>query len=179
MKQPSCFIQQGVLVRTQVTVVEFHKYLLLTDFDRFHVVCICRKTEVRLGGFYPGRGRTLARWPVGSSLACIRGFPLRARLGFSVAPFPTSATSHAACGFTALRAPAQFAARVMRPIKMGRLPKMTADARLGTHRRVPRSHTAIPCSTASIRSPGAERPGGSTGSNVRSRSSSPSRAEWD
>jgi hypothetical protein len=32
---------------------------------------------------------------------------------------------------------------------MGRLPKMTADARLGTHRRVPRSHTAIPCSTAS------------------------------
>ena len=98
-------------------------------------------------------------------MACIQSFPLRARLGFSVAPFPASAASHAACGFTALRAPAQFAARVMRRIKMGRLPKMT-DARLGTHRRVPRSHTAIPRSTASIRSPGAERlgPGGAESS---------------
>jgi hypothetical protein len=32
------------------------------------------------------------------------GFPLRARLGFSVTPSLASAASHAACGFTALRA---------------------------------------------------------------------------
>jgi len=31
-------------------------------------------------------GRALARWPVGFSLACIRGFPLRARLRVAVAP---------------------------------------------------------------------------------------------
>ena len=58
-------------------------------------------------------GRALARWPVGFSLACIRGFPLRARLGVAVAPFPAPATSHVACGFPALRAPAHFTPRVM------------------------------------------------------------------
>ena len=35
----------------------------------------------------------------------------------SVAPFPVPATSHAACGFPALRAPAHFATRFMRPIR--------------------------------------------------------------
>jgi hypothetical protein len=49
-------------------------------------------------------------------LGCVRGFPLRARLGVSVAPSPAPAASHAACGFPALRAPAHFASRVMRPI---------------------------------------------------------------
>jgi hypothetical protein len=44
-------------------------------------------------------GRALARRPVGSSLACIRDFPLRARLGIAVASFPARATSQVACGF--------------------------------------------------------------------------------
>ena len=51
-------------------------------------------------------------------LVCIRGFPLRARVGSSVIPFPIPATSHAACGFPALRAPARFASRVMGPITL-------------------------------------------------------------
>ena len=34
----------------------------------------------------------------------------------SVSSFPAPATSHAACGFPALRAPAHFSSRVMRPI---------------------------------------------------------------
>ena len=34
----------------------------------------------------------------------------------SVSPFPAPASSHAACGFPALRAPAHFSPRVMRPI---------------------------------------------------------------
>jgi len=48
-------------------------------------------------------------------LGRIRRFRLRARLGASVIPFPAPATSHAAGRFPALRAPAHFAARFMRP----------------------------------------------------------------
>jgi len=48
-------------------------------------------------------------------LGCIRRFRLRARLGVAVIPFPAPATSHAAGRFTALRAPAHFTARFMRP----------------------------------------------------------------
>jgi hypothetical protein len=48
-------------------------------------------------------------------LGCIEGFPLRARVEVAVIPFPVPAASHAACGFTALRAPAPFTSRVMRP----------------------------------------------------------------
>ena len=48
-------------------------------------------------------------------LGRIGGFPLRARVGVAVVPFPVPAASHAACGFPALRAPAPFTSRVMRP----------------------------------------------------------------
>ena len=51
-----------------------------------------------------------------SIFGCIRGFPLRARLGLSVAPSPAPAASHVACGFTALRAPAHFTPRIMWPV---------------------------------------------------------------
>jgi hypothetical protein len=44
----------------------------------------------------------------------VSGFPLRARVEVAVIPFPVPAASHAACGFTALRAPAPFTSRVMR-----------------------------------------------------------------
>ena len=43
----------------------------------------------------------------------------------TVGPFPAPATSHAACGFPALRAPAHFASRVMRPIMLEPLSVMT------------------------------------------------------
>ena len=68
------------------------------------------------------RGGNWRGGPSGRWLGCIRGFPLRARLAASVAAFPAPATSHAACGFPALRAPAHFASRLMRPIRMTQLP---------------------------------------------------------
>src|SRR5215470_7757457 len=84
-------------------------------------------------------------------LVCVRRFRLRARLGVSVIPFPAAATSHAACGFPALRAPAHFTSRVMRPILLGQL---SAGARGNRQTdRVPRKTTADP--TASSRSPDA------------------------
>ena len=98
------------------------------------------------------------RWPVGASWACIRGFPLRARLGIAAAPFPASATSHVACGFPALRAPTHFASRFMRPINLERLLRTTARTIRGTRKRVPTCCTAIPCSIASSRSLGAGTP---------------------
>ena len=73
-------------------------------------------------------------------LVRLRGFPLRARLGSSVIPFPAPASSHAACGFPALRAPARFASRVMGPIELELLSAQVAY------------------STASSRSPGSRHP---------------------
>src|SRR6267143_3902898 len=73
----------------------------------------------------PVRFTTQSKRPVGSGtgavirrplLGCIRGFPLRARIEVAVIPSPVPAASHAACGFTALRAPAPFTSRVMRPL---------------------------------------------------------------
>src|SRR5215831_5442347 len=61
------------------------------------------------------------------------------------------ATSHVASGFPALRAPAQFTSRVMRPIRPERLPRSTAHRKRGTPRRARASRTAIPCPTASSR----------------------------
>ena len=63
----------------------------------------------------------------GRSLGRIRGFPLRARLASSVAPFPAPATSHAACGFPALRAPAHCAARFMGPIRLESLSRTVLE----------------------------------------------------
>jgi hypothetical protein len=51
-------------------------------------------------------------------LGSIRGFPLRARVGSSVTPFPAPSSSHAACGFPALRAPAHFLSRLIVPIML-------------------------------------------------------------
>ena len=84
-------------------------------------------------------------------LVSIRRFRLRARLEASVIPFPAPATSHAACGFPALRAPAHFGSRVMRLIELERLPA----GELGNRQtdRVHRKTTVDPI--ASSRSPGA------------------------
>src|SRR5262249_41141692 len=54
---------------------------------------------------------TVVGWGTGAVirrllLGRVRGFPLRARVGATVIPFPFPAASHAACGFAALRAPA-------------------------------------------------------------------------
>jgi hypothetical protein len=87
-------------------------------------------------------------------LVCVRRFHLRARLEASVIPFPAPATSHAACGFPALRAPALFTSRVMRPIEPKQLPAGGRDNRQTD--RVPRKTTVDP--TASSRSPDASGP---------------------
>ena len=50
-----------------------------------------------------------------ASLGRVRGFPFRARLGWTVSPFPAPAASNAACGIPVLRSPAHFASRAMRP----------------------------------------------------------------
>lgn len=86
-------------------------------------------------------GQPKRKWGVGSrtgavtrriALVCIQGFPLRARVGCSVVPFPAPATSHAACGFPALRAPAHFLSRVMGPILLALLWPKLSDAIPGT-----------------------------------------------
>ena len=109
--------------------------------------------SVDYGINYPVGSRTGAV-VLRSLLVCIRGFPLRARLGVSVTPFPAPATSHVACGFAALRAPAHFTSRVMRPMDWTRLSETAVHKTPDTDERVPASHTAIPYSTASSQSPG-------------------------
>src|ERR1700688_4038820 len=83
-------------------------------------------------------------------LGRVRGFPLRARVGGAVVPFPVPAASHAACGFPALRAPAPLRGKGYGAVRWsGGL--VTVNGRLGTHGRVRAFHTATPCSTASNR----------------------------
>src|ERR1700676_2942135 len=95
---------------------------------------LARQSAVRIG-----IGKRALRVLVGSDAGAVaRRIALGSYPGFPPScPFrnfrdSVSNVRHiaAACGFTVLRAPAQFATRVMRHIKMGRLPKMTADARL-------------------------------------------------
>src|SRR6185369_14960721 len=52
-------------------------------------------------------------------LGRVRGFPLRARVEVAVIPFPVPATSHAACGFTALRAPASLCGKGYGAVRPG------------------------------------------------------------
>ena len=73
--------------------------------------------------------------------------------------FPAPATSHVACGFPALRAPAHFTSKFMRPVRLERLPGSAVNTISGTPRRVPAMRTAVPCSTASSRSPDVCTPG--------------------
>ena len=68
--------------------------------------------RLRLALVGSGTGAVIRRQLLGRC----RGFPLRARVEVAVIPFPVLAASHAACGFTALRAPAPFTSRVMRPL---------------------------------------------------------------
>ena len=148
-----------------------------------------------LAAFVAAGGR-VENWrggPSGRWLGCIRGFSLRARLALSVAPFPVPATSHAACGFPALRAPAHFVSKLMGPIHMARLPRTTVGKPPGTHQRAPVSGTARPGSIASTRIPGADGlcPDGAgssslpsfgctrnSGSNGQSQSTSPKASEY-
>ena len=105
---------------------------------------------------HPGRVENWRGGPAGLWLGCIRGFPLRARLAVSVAPFPVPATSHAACGFPALRAPAHFVSKLMGPIHMAQLPCTTVGKLPGTHQRAPVSGTVRPGSIASTQIPSAD-----------------------
>ena len=94
-----------------------------------------------------------------SSLVCIRAFALRAQVGSSVIPFPAPATSHAACGFPALRAPARFTSGVMGPIMLEPLVTVDDSAGLGNHQTVRGRHKATAYSTASSQSRGATEHG--------------------
>src|SRR5215468_603558 len=73
--------------------------------------------ESRTGAVVWGRWPTL-RFP---SPLIGRVEDWRAGRPFDRATFPVPSTSHAACGFPALRAPICFAPRLMRPIRLGRL----------------------------------------------------------
>jgi hypothetical protein len=99
-----------------------------------------------------------------------------------------------ACGFAALRAPAHFTSRVMRPMDWTQLSETAVNKTPGTDERVPASHTAIPYSTVSNQSPGvvalslsgagpsflpSSECTRNTGSSAQKQSSSPSRAISD
>jgi hypothetical protein len=56
-------------------------------------------------------------------LGCGQGFPLRAHVEAAVIPSPVPATSHAACGFPALRAPASVRTKGYETVPGGRLPR--------------------------------------------------------
>jgi hypothetical protein len=134
------------------------EFALITQRSRVHVlppqaILVLLFNPLFLFNLIPVGSRTGAV-VLRSFLVCIQGFPFRARLGVSVTPFPAPATSHVACGFAALRAPAHFTSRVMRPIDWTRLSERAVNKTPDTDERVPASHTAIPYSTASSQSPG-------------------------
>src|SRR2546422_5430179 len=125
-------------------------------------------------------------------LGRVQGFPLRARVGVTVIPFPVPAASHAACGFAALRAPAPLRGRGYGAVRVGGGGRATVSGQRGTPRRGRASHRAMPWSTASSRNrdAGWPAPNGaesssrpslectrSTGSNGRRQSTAPSHAE--
>ena len=97
----------------------------------------------------PGRSRT-------GALPRRFGLPVAPRFRWecltirTVSGFPAPATSHVASGFPAVRAPAQFTSRVMRPIRPERLPSSTAHRKPDTPRRVRACRTAIPLSLIHI-----------------------------
>ena len=66
-------------------------------------------------------------------------------------PFPTPASSNAACGFPALRFPAHFVSRVMRPIALRPLSTIECSVGLDNYQRVQAVHTSTVYSTASSR----------------------------
>ena len=80
----------------------------------------------------------------------------------SLAPFPTPASSYAACGFPALRTPVHFIPRVMGPIEPGALSAVAAwDETRGNARTGPACRTATAYSTSSSRTPCAAEPASS------------------
>ncbi len=75
-----------------------------------------QKIVERLAYFWIASHRSQGRVEVGSRT----GAPARPRHP-GRATFPAPSTSHAACGFPALRAPICFASRLMGPIRLGPL----------------------------------------------------------
>src|SRR5260370_42543106 len=79
-----------------------------------------------------GTGAVIRRWLLGR----VGGFPLRARVGGTVIPFPAPAASHAACGFAALRAPAPLRGKGYGAVRVGRGGRASVSGQRGTPRRV-------------------------------------------
>jgi hypothetical protein len=100
------------------------------------------KSRPRRSGI-PGGSRTGA-WFRRSCLSVAPRFLWECLTNRTVNWFPAPATSHVACGFPALHAPAHFTSRVMRPIRLERLPRSTVDTRRDTPRRVPASRWSAP-----------------------------------
>jgi len=82
-------------------------------------------------------------------------FLLRARVEFTVILSPAPASSHAASGFPALRAPAHFSSKFMGPHELGVLSATLVYKTRDRHQIIQASRTAIAYSTVSSQSPGA------------------------
>ena len=80
-------------------------------------------------------------------MACLQGFPFRARLG-NRSSFPAPATSHVAYRSPTLRAAEHFTSRVRGPLALVRLPRPMADTIRATPRRVPTYRTARPLASS-------------------------------
>ena len=81
------------------------------------ILTVGSRTGARtVGGGFPSRALSIARWVHSSALAT----------------FPVPATSNGAGGFPALRFPVHFAGRFMRPIMLGALSARSAGDGPGT-----------------------------------------------
>jgi hypothetical protein len=84
---------------------------------------------VKLTSVGSGTGAVIRRQLLGGS----RGFPLRARAEATVSPSPVPATSHAACGFPALRARTPVRAEGYENVRNETAAARPVSRRRGTH----------------------------------------------
>ena len=98
--------------------------MLFVDANRenYGVEPVCRMLPIAPSTYYEQKTREKDPSPVGSRAGAVlrrHGLSVSPRFLWecltsrTVSPFPAPATSHAACGFPALRAPAHYPRRVM------------------------------------------------------------------
>ena len=119
-----CAIDSGVAVTSRWT-------------SRHLTIATGSTVNVSMLGFLPELGHQIStHWAVGSrtgavfrrsSLAIAPRFLWECLSSQTVNPSPAPATSHPACGFPALGAPVCLVPRVMWPIVLGRLSRLTID----------------------------------------------------
>ena len=96
--------------------------------------------------------------PLGEPLSVSGVSPFVPGVEYTVIPFPAPASSHAACGFPALRAPAHFTSKFMGPHELGVLSTTLIDRTRDRHQTTQAYRTANAYSTVSSQSPGAKAP---------------------